>query len=163
MTRDWVMKSRACTVEGCSERRKVRGLCNRHYQAWYREHRAEQKRRSDRRWRERVGYNARRRKPRETRVCPVCGAEFVARTWNHTYCTGFRGRCYRRAMNARYRGRQLIEGKVGEPFDCAQCGERCVPGENVAPHASKFCGRHCKRAWLAERERGHRHAGSAAA
>jgi hypothetical protein len=33
-------------------------------------------------------------------------------------------------------------------FDCAQCGKRCVPGENgVGIRATKFCKQRCKKAW----------------
>jgi hypothetical protein len=55
-----------CSAEGCQEAMVVTGSCNRHYQRWYRENRAEQKRESDRRWRASVDYNAKRRKPQET-------------------------------------------------------------------------------------------------
>lgn len=82
------------------------------------------------------------------RTCPVCQTTFTPRTWNQKYCTGYRGKCYRRAMNASYRGRPLITGEVGAHFDCAQCGTHCTPGKNdVAPHATRFCGHDCKKEW----------------
>lgn len=90
---------------------------------------------------------------RSQRICPVCGTEFRPRTWNQRFCVG-RGQCYRRAVNAAYRDRPLQLGKVGEPFDCAECSKRCTPGENrVAAHATRFCGRDCKRRWHKRKER----------
>jgi hypothetical protein len=47
----------------------------------------------------------------------------------------------------------MIVGRVGEPFDCAGCGKPCKPGENVAPHATRFCSKRYKRSWHRERER----------
>ena len=39
----------------------------------------------------------------QQRTCPVCGKNFTPRTWNHTYCTGYRGQCSRKVSNERYR------------------------------------------------------------
>jgi hypothetical protein len=58
--------------------------------------------------------------------------------------------CAKAYENALHRGRlqQLlarveVRGAGRHPFDCAQCGRHCVPGENgVAPHATNFC---CRR------------------
>jgi hypothetical protein len=61
--------TRFCVTKGCQQAPVSRGRCNRHYQAWYRENRADQKRDSDRRWRVRVDYKARLRKPKEPRTC----------------------------------------------------------------------------------------------
>jgi 5-methylcytosine-specific restriction endonuclease McrA len=60
---------------------------------------------------------------RTPRTCPVCDKSFVPKVWNQRYCTGYRGQCYRRAMNARQRGRPIIRGQVGLPFDCDWCGQ----------------------------------------
>lgn len=93
-----------------------------------------------------------------TRICPVCGTRFQPRTWNHRYCTGFRGRCYRRAMNHAQRtreGRQTIplDAPLPAPFNCGHCGKRCVPGENVARHATMFCSSRCKKREHRDRNR----------
>jgi hypothetical protein len=99
-----------------------------------------------------------------TRTCPACGEPFRATHPNQVYCPPTdedrerwkgqaRSRCANKAANAAYRGTELVVAKVGQPFDCAGCGKSCVPGENVAPHATKFCGRRCKAAWHKERER----------
>jgi hypothetical protein len=72
-------------------------------------------------------------------------AAFTPRTWNHPFCSAYRGKCYRRAMNASYRRRPLIRGEVGPDFHCAECDKLCSPGLTVAAHATKFCGRKCKR------------------
>jgi hypothetical protein len=82
--------------------RVSRGRCNRHYQAWYREQRGDRKRASDRRWRERVGYNAQRRKPKQQRVCaePGCGVVFETSIPHRLYCGKT---CKKRADNRRMR------------------------------------------------------------
>jgi hypothetical protein len=92
-----------CSANGCENPPIVRGLCNRHYQAWYREHRADQKRDSDRRWRARVDYNARRRKPKERRTCaaPDCDETFEAAN-NKRFCSKS---CKKRAENRKRRAR----------------------------------------------------------
>ena len=96
------------------------------------------------------------------RICPVCGAEFVPTTNGQRYCPPRdqdrerqkqpRSRCARRAINHAQRtreGRKTIPlaAPLPQPFDCAQCGKRCTPGGNVPPHATRFCGRRCKKAW----------------
>ena len=90
-------------VEGCVALRVSRGRCNRHYQAWYREQRGDRKRASDRRWRERVGYNAQRRKPTQQRVCaePDCSVVFETAIPHRLYCSRS---CKKRADNRRFRG-----------------------------------------------------------
>ena len=93
-----------CIAEGCVERRVARGRCNRHYQAWYRGQRGDRKRASDRRWRERVDYNAERRKPTQQRVCaePDCGIVFETAIPHRLYCSR---RCKKRVDNRRFRSR----------------------------------------------------------
>lgn len=59
---------------------------------------------------------------------------------------------YKRAENAKYRGSELTP-RV-EQFDCASCGKSCVPGDDVAPHARKFCSVLCKRRWHAPEPKG---------
>lgn len=78
--------------------------------------------------------------------CVVCGSEFMSRHWRGGVYTQTCSRnCSKRRVNAkRY-------GTVPKPpvvsFDCAQCGLTCVPGVDVAPHASKFCSQTCKSRW----------------
>jgi hypothetical protein len=93
-----------CVAEGCGTTAVARGRCNRHYQAWYRDHRGDRKRASDRRWRERVGYNAQRRKPRQTRVCaaPACEESFETAIPHRLYCSRS---CKKRVENRRFRSR----------------------------------------------------------
>lgn len=102
----------------------------------------------------------------EQRTCPTCGASFTPTYRSQRFCpptdadreritargtkTQVRSRCAKRYDNARQRGTLasvLDDLPPVAPFDCAQCGVRCVQGENVAPHATKFCGQKCKAAW----------------
>lgn len=88
----------------------------------------------------------------EQRTCPVCGTQFTPTTWNNKYCSGFRGQCYRRGVNHAQRlkeGRRTValDAPLASEYDCRRCGKRCVPGSNVSPHASRFCGVTCKRLW----------------
>jgi hypothetical protein len=126
---------------------------------WCKSCTAEASRRSRERYRER--YNARRRKPpgRE-RACPVCGRSFKPAVAGQVYCPPTdrdreraknsqpRSRCAKRADNAKQRGwddpasRPLLE-----PFECAWCGKRCVPGGNVPANATRFCSQGHKRAF----------------
>jgi hypothetical protein len=91
-----------CVAEGCKDPAVARGRCNRHYQAWYREQQGDRKRASDRRWRERVDYNAQRRKPTEVRVCAEqrCGESFETAIPHRLYCSRS---CKKRAGNRRFR------------------------------------------------------------
>jgi hypothetical protein len=68
----------------------------------YRDQRAERKRASDRRWRERVDYNAQRRKPKQPRVCAEPGCDVVSETSipHRLYCDRT---CKKRADNRRMR------------------------------------------------------------
>lgn len=90
------------------------------------------------------------RKEATVRICPVDGTEFTASN-NRRFCAPS---CSRRWDN--YRQRHGVDppplywagkDRPDKPFNCEQCGKRCVPGENVAAHASRFCGRGCKRGW----------------
>lgn len=99
----------------------------------------------------------------QERICPVCGASFTPTYPNQVCCPPTdedrkrpgqaRSRCVVAYKNARQRGTldQLLARAVrpAQPFDCAHCGEHCIPGENVASHATKFCGKGCKAAWHA--------------
>jgi endogenous inhibitor of DNA gyrase (YacG/DUF329 family) len=101
----------------------------------------------------------------QQRTCPTCGKEFEPQTSNQVYCPPSkrdgkgqaRSRCARRAMNARQRGTDLDSlPPMVKQFDCAHCGKLCIPGDNVPPHASRFCSNsgsgNCKTAWhLAQR------------
>jgi hypothetical protein len=118
----------------------------------------EASRRSRERYRER--YNARRRKPPSpARTCPVCGRTFKPTHHGQVYCPPTdldrarannsqpRSRCAKRADNAKQRGWDPSSRPLLEPFDCAWCGKRCVPGQNVAAHATRFCSKAHKRAF----------------
>lgn len=86
----------------------------------------------------------------DERICPVCLKGFVPTNHNQVYCPGKpgkRSRCARRVSNAKRGGWDPSSLPFPEPFDCTQCGEHCIPGENVAHHATKFCGYDCKMAW----------------
>jgi hypothetical protein len=99
----------------------------------------------------------RRRRSYGWRRCATCGELFQARTPNARFCPPTaeqaarqktpRSSCAKRRQNADYRGTDVIVGKPGQPFDCALCGKRCVPGVNVPPHASRFCCRAHKAAF----------------
>lgn len=82
----------------------------------------------------------------DERICPVCGTTFQPRTWNQKYCTGYRGQCYRRAMNVAYHGGTL-DAPLPAPFDCAHCGKHCTPGQNVDTRATRFCDQTCRTQW----------------
>jgi hypothetical protein len=123
---------------------------------------------SSRRYRER--YNARRRlPPAKERICPVCGRSFLPTTHSQVYCPPTdedraragdgqpRSWCAKAFSNAVQRGTvdQLLarareRGGRLEEFECAECGKRCVPGENVSPHASRFCCAAHKKRWHRE-------------
>lgn len=79
------------------------------------------------------------------RTCPVDGVEFMAAN-NKRFCSK---RCGKRFENSKRNGADPTAPLPG-PFNCAQCGKRCVPGENVPPHASRFCSNgpgECKAQW----------------
>lgn len=71
------------------------------------------------------------------------GVEFEA-TNNKRFCTE---RCAKRYENHMHRHGVPPVGPPTQPFNCEHCGKRCGPGNNVAAHASRFCGYHCKAAW----------------
>lgn len=101
----------------------------------------------------------------EQRTCPVCRENFTATKNNQRFCPPAPGKakskCKTAYTNAKSRG--TIDKLLAEPwtpptpFDCAHCGKRCIPGENVAQHASKFCGKECKSAWHRTNEQGARY------
>lgn len=80
-----------------------------------------------------------------TRTCE-CGKDFTPTHWKQAYCCKQHAQ---HAYNARYRGHEPT-WEIVDSFDCAQCDKHCVPGENVAPHASRFCGSGCKGKWHAK-------------
>jgi hypothetical protein len=106
-----------------------------------------------------LGEKRRRRRTYGVRICPVDGRSFVATSSNQVYCPPTdrdrkrapnsqpRSRCAKRADNAKQRGWDPASRPLLEPYDCAQCGKRCVPGENVPANATKFCCQAHKRAW----------------
>jgi hypothetical protein len=90
-------ESRRCR---CGQPAVAKGLCKRCYMRdWHELHPGKQAEYA------RAHRQRNRLPPPEPRTCPECGTVFEPRTANHKYCTGFRGACYRRAENRRYRGR----------------------------------------------------------
>lgn len=87
----------------------------------------------------------------DERICPVCGKSFRPRSPAAVYCPPQpgkqRSRCAKRAENAKRGGWDPASRPMPAPFDCEQCYRRCVPGENVAPQATRFCGVRCKKRW----------------
>ncbi len=100
------------------------------------------------------------------RDCVVCGSSFIPLAANQKCCPPSaaereaarargaiqaRSSCARAYTNALHRGTldDLLarNRRPGDPFDCATCGRACVPGENVAAHATKFCDRACLKVW----------------
>lgn len=87
------------------------------------------------------------------KTCPVCREGFTPRSHNQRFCPPPPGksksRCAKRYENAARRGTltSTLDLPPIAPFDCAQCGTHCIPGDNVAPHATRFCGQTCKAAW----------------
>jgi hypothetical protein len=77
------------------------------------------------------------------RVCPICDTTFHPSTNNNVRFCG--ARCGKRAENAKQRGQDPRALALPAPYDCARCGKRCVPGENVVAHASRFCSPDCKK------------------
>jgi hypothetical protein len=73
------------------------------------------------------------------KTCPVCD---TAHARGGIYCSR---KCCRRVSNAKARG-TTVRPPIAA-FDCEQCGKHCVPGVNVAAHASRFCGKDCKVLW----------------
>jgi hypothetical protein len=110
------------------------------------------------RFRERKsGEGSRWRRTYGLRTCPVCGREFTATHHNQRFCPPTdldrararnsqpRSRCAKRADNGKQGGWDPASRPLLEPFDCAQCGKRCVPGQNVPANATRFCSRAHKR------------------
>lgn len=106
----------------------------------------------------------------EQRTCPVCRRTISSPKSNQRFCSPtdeqrargqIHSKCAKAYMNAKKRGsldKLLAEPWTPpQPFDCEQCGKHCVPGENVAQHASKFCGKECKSAWHRTNEEGARY------
>ena len=81
------------------------------------------------------------------RLCaaPNCGVVFEPAVWNQRFHARS---CKKRLENARRRGIDPERTAPPVPFNCAQCGRRCAPGEDgVAPNASRFCSLEHKRRW----------------
>lgn len=82
------------------------------------------------------------------KACVLCAEQFTPKQHNQRFCCKSHRQSYE---NAKHRGtldKLLAEPRlVGAEFDCAWCEKHCVPGENVAPHATKFCGYDCKAEW----------------
>jgi hypothetical protein len=79
-------EGRRCAVPGCGGTGVARNQCGPCYQRWYKRERADRNRESQRRWRERTNYNAKRRKPKRTDACAVCGEAFTTSSANKLYC-----------------------------------------------------------------------------
>lgn len=96
----------------------------------------------------------------EERTCDACGNSFTS-SRSKRFCPPTdkdrsrqkkpRSVCSRRWEQ--YRIRNGIDPPlhhwrdIGKPYDCAYCGVRCIPGENVGTHANKFCSKGCKSRW----------------
>ncbi len=84
------------------------------------------------------------------RTCPYCGQSMAHPRRVQCGADDCKRAYQRDRMRTYMRGERKRQGVDPQPFDCAQCGTRCTPGENVAPHATKFCGRGCKVEWHRE-------------
>ena len=85
----------------------------------------------------------------EQRTCRQCAVPLTGarRKWCSEACRSkFQYESDPAAFLNRQRAAATHRGTY-PPFDCATCSKRCVPGENVAAKASKFCSRRCKRQW----------------
>lgn len=81
----------------------------------------------------------------DDRTCAVCGESFTPRTWNQRYCTGYRGKCYRAAMNASYRS-------TTETAECVGCGAEFERVRGRSQHV--YCSETCHHQAKAERYSG---------
>lgn len=89
----------------------------------------------------------------EQRTCPVCREPFTLKAPNQRFCSRQHSKAYQNATKRGSLDALLARGGVASPFDCAQCGRACVPGEDgVASHARKFCKQGCKIGWHKKRE-----------
>ena len=131
------LKGRLTMGEGscaCGSPLHARGMCKRCYSRWRQAHDPTGKV---------AAYNAKRRVKLPPRTCPVCG-EPNERGAQALYCSV---RCKKRVENAGRNGWKPSSRPMPAPYDCEECGRSCVPGENVAPHGTKFCGSKCKAKW----------------
>lgn len=84
----------------------------------------------------------------EQRECPVCREQFTPRSANQRFCCKQHSKAYQNAKKRGTLDSLLARGAVGVPFDCAECGAHCVPGEGeIDSRATKFCDRSCKAQW----------------
>lgn len=170
------MEQRTCAVDGCDRPIGIKkaGLCSRCYQREWKAknlpaHEAAAAR-----------YNAKRRlDPPAAKTCKACQREFIPTSHSQVFCpptdadkarvtaarrrgskSTARSRCAKRWENANSRGtvHHLPDLPPIAPYDCAQCGQWCVPGKNVAPHAKRFCGARCKSTFHREFARRNRRA-----
>jgi 5-methylcytosine-specific restriction endonuclease McrA len=87
----------------------------------------------------------------DTRPCSACGKPVKPKTSRQHLCSPSKGekrsRCAVRWDRHVGKGTPL-DFEFG-PFDCAQCGKHCIPGENCGARATKYCDQDCK--WKALR------------
>jgi hypothetical protein len=97
---------RTCQVDGGEASGVARGMCNRHYQAWYRRELGERAPESTRRWRERTNYLERqcdkraaaREEHEQEWGCEECGGSFTTAVAHRRFCCE---RCRKRAERRR--------------------------------------------------------------
>lgn len=85
---------------------------------------------------------------------PTCGwcrtpLNPPARKWCSDTCRA-KFKYYRDIDASREAGRRRWRSEdftPSPPFDCAHCGNRCVPGGNVGRRADKFCSPRCRKMW----------------
>lgn len=108
-----------------------------------------------------IVHGRRLAQPLDERQCRMCAKPFQPATVNQHFCSpteaerakGYiKSHCARTFQQRAYRlrkgtGTTQVDAPLPKPFDCAQCGERCSPGDNVSDHASKFCSAECKGTW----------------
>jgi 5-methylcytosine-specific restriction endonuclease McrA len=89
--------------------------------------------------------------PISERPCSVCGAAVQPSTTRQHLCPPKNGE--KRSRCAKRWERHIRDGTRLDfefaPFDCAQCGKHCIPGENCGSRATKYCDQDCK--WKALR------------
>lgn len=77
------------------------------------------------------------------RCCPYCGAAMT--NPRRVQCGA--PECARQYHNKRMR--EYLRQRDGflRPYDCAHCGRRCIPGENVT-RSGRFCSARCRHRWF---------------
>lgn len=84
----------------------------------------------------------------EQRTCRQCHAPLAPprKKWCSDTCRA-KFNYHADPEKARARWHETRDFTPRPPFDCASCGVRCVPGENVGRRASRFCSLKCRGQW----------------